>query len=147
MGNCGQSNEYSYSMRFRQYQILQVRSDAPSSSSGKKDEGQIHSISEKSNRAGRKDLCFVSGRATGTTKNLLKICYSWSTFLIDHCASIATGWPSVLDSNRITTPLPRLWTEYENVRMRLKADRQRQKDPMADFHAHRRRIARFLANP
>ncbi|OCF30871.1 hypothetical protein I317_05041 [Kwoniella heveanensis CBS 569] len=37
----------------------------------------------------------------------------WAIFLVDRCAAIALEWPAGFDQDRISTPLPRPWAEYE----------------------------------
>jgi len=45
-----------------------------------------------------------------------KLTASWSVYILDTAASIATSVPGTLDIGRICTPLPRPWYEYETVR-------------------------------
>jgi hypothetical protein len=43
------------------------------------------------------------------------IASSWGLFLVDRCAATALHFSAGFVLDRITTPLPRSWAEYESV--------------------------------
>lgn len=40
---------------------------------------------------------------------------SWAIFLCDRCSAISQTFPEIFNVDRVSTPLPRKWSEYENA--------------------------------
>jgi len=67
---------------------------------------------------------------------------SWSVFILDTAASIATSVPGTLDVGRICTPLPRPWYEYETVSWSLDEKLRQQGLELRSGRAGRGRVPR-----